>query len=545
MSGDARDLDPLTRTLALASAVLVAWLYLGRLDGTPLQRGNEAMYASPPIQMLATGDYLVPRWENRPFLDKPPLTFWILSASYRLLGVSVSSARLPGALAGLATALLVGWWVSRRKGRRAGILAAFALAFSFQFAMTSLTFAADIGLTLAVTMAILALDAACRRTDGSDAARGILAGAALALAFYAKGLVGIALPVGAVAAGLLIDRSKPVRLASRCAWMLCALLALVTPWHAAMNRRLGPEFWRVFYWENQFLRGATPKFMQMSRGPFYYLGTLAWGIFPWSFLLPGVLWRRKASGVFLGWFAFGIVFWSLLVMKREVYVVTILPAVAALVGEGVEDPVGAAPARGWRRIPWILAAAIPCAGLILLARAYPRLTELADSRSAVLWLAAGLLALSAALAAAGTAPESPRRPLAVALACGLLLLALQNLDTRLGRWDPLPAWGSRLSAECARGCDGFLYANNFNSIAFYSRFDWVMVGDPARLPERLSQRQGFVVMWSSLEPRLAGLPLKWEVVERRPTFRGALVPTALGFGGVGLDSLSLVRIERP
>ena len=35
-----------SRTLAALAVALALYLYLGRLDGTPLQRGNEAMYAS-------------------------------------------------------------------------------------------------------------------------------------------------------------------------------------------------------------------------------------------------------------------------------------------------------------------------------------------------------------------------------------------------------------------------------------------------------------------------------------------------------------------
>ena len=543
MNGELRErLDPVTRALALSAALLAAWLYLGRLHGAPLQRGNEAMYASPPVQMLASGDYLVPRWENRAFLDKPPLTFWILAASYRLLGVSVFSARLPGALAGLATALLLGGWVARRAGERAGALAGLVLAFSFQFVMVSLTFAADIFLTLAVAVAILALDAACRRTEGSDAVLGMLAGAALAVAFYAKGLVGLALPAGAVATGLLLDRSRPVRLARRLAWMLVALFGLLAPWHWAMDRRLGAEFWRIFYWENQFLRGATPRFMQMSRGPFFYLGVLAWGMFPWSLLLPTVLWPRKAAGVFLGWLAFGLAFWSVLVMKREVYLVTIVPAAAAIVGVGLSGTVRGA--GGWRRIPWILAAIVPAVGLLLLARAFPRIADLAGSWPAAVFLGIGLVLLAAALLAGVVARTSPRVPFAVALTSGVLLLALQNLDVRLGRWDPLPSWGAIARAACADGCDGFLAGNNFNSIDFYSGFDWIGIVDPARLAEQMSHRRAFVVMWTRLEQRLTDPSLKWTVIERRQVFHGPQVATLLGLGGEGFESLSLVRVEK-
>ena len=72
------------RVLAGASVALALYLYLGRLDGTPLQRGNEAMYASPPALMLANGDYLVPLYRGQHFLDKPILPFWVVAASYKI-----------------------------------------------------------------------------------------------------------------------------------------------------------------------------------------------------------------------------------------------------------------------------------------------------------------------------------------------------------------------------------------------------------------------------------------------------------------------------
>src|SRR5512132_2670149 len=99
------------RTLAVIALVLGAALYLVGLDALPLQCGNEAMYAYPPIEMLKSGDLLVPRYLHAPFLDKPPLTFWILAATYRVLGISVFAARLPGVLAALATVAAIAFWV--------------------------------------------------------------------------------------------------------------------------------------------------------------------------------------------------------------------------------------------------------------------------------------------------------------------------------------------------------------------------------------------------------------------------------------------------
>ena len=349
----AERLGPLAWALALAAVVLALYLYLGRLDGTPLQRGNEAMYASPPALMLSNGDYLVPLYRGEHFLDKPILPFWIVAATYRVLGVSIFAERLPTAIAGLVTALVLGLWVRRRAGTRAGLLAGLILAFSFLFVFTGMTYAADAFLTLAILAASILLDQACRRRDGSDAAWGALCGAALALSFGCKGLIGIVLPVGAVGLTLLLDRTMPVRAWRRGAWALLVLVGILAPYHWAMDRRLGREFWEVFYWRNQFLRGASRLYMRPHRGALYYVGVLAWGLFPWSFLVPASLSRRKPSSLPLGGLLFGLAFWSPLVMKREVYAVTLLPAAAALVGEWI----------GAERIPALpLAGPSVCAG---------------------------------------------------------------------------------------------------------------------------------------------------------------------------------------
>src|SRR5262245_25904477 len=344
------------------------------------------MYAAPPIWMLETGDYLVPHYEGGPFLQKPPLTWWIIAASYKLLGISVFAARLPSALAALATVFLIGRWVRRRSGERAGWLAALILMYSFSFLQLSVTFAADTFLTFALTLAVIVLDDTARREDGSDALRGLAAGAALALAFGFKGLAGIVLPVGGIAFGLLFDRRWPVRFLARAGSAAAALFLLLAPWHWAMHRRLGSVFWTKFYWENQFLRGGSTLYMR-NRGPFYYLGFLAWAVFPWSLFLPGALRRGKPSSAPLGWFVFTLVFWTLIVQKREVYLLTLFPAVAVLVAESLSrDEARLSP---WRRLPWWLGAAVCAVAAGAWIYAFPGPVELGGWVPSVL-VAAGL-----------------------------------------------------------------------------------------------------------------------------------------------------------
>src|SRR6266851_7353588 len=61
-------------------------------------------------------------------LDKPPVAFWLQTASAKLLGFSVFSAVLPQALEGIAAILVLYGLVRRRFGEAAGLLAALLLA---------------------------------------------------------------------------------------------------------------------------------------------------------------------------------------------------------------------------------------------------------------------------------------------------------------------------------------------------------------------------------------------------------------------------------
>ncbi|HYB53627.1 MAG TPA: glycosyltransferase family 39 protein, partial [Thermoanaerobaculia bacterium] len=228
--------DRAAAVLAAAAFLLGLYLYLGRLGASPLQAGTEAMYAAPPIHMLESGDYLVPRFHGKNFLDKPPLAVWLIAGSYKLFGVSEATARLPAALVSLTTVLVVGLWVRRRRGNRAAAISALLLLYMHSFWTSTRFSAADALLALTVTLSVMALDAACRRHDGRDVLWGALSGAALGLAFMSKGLVGVVLPVGAVATGLAVDHFRPAPLRRRVLAAAAMLFAIITPWHWAVAR---------------------------------------------------------------------------------------------------------------------------------------------------------------------------------------------------------------------------------------------------------------------------------------------------------------------
>src|SRR5438034_3372305 len=79
--------------VVLAAVALPYFIHLGT---SSLWDANEAFYAETPREMLESGDYLAPRFNHQLRPQKPPLTYWLVLASYNLFGVSEFAVRLPG-----------------------------------------------------------------------------------------------------------------------------------------------------------------------------------------------------------------------------------------------------------------------------------------------------------------------------------------------------------------------------------------------------------------------------------------------------------------
>jgi 4-amino-4-deoxy-L-arabinose transferase-like glycosyltransferase len=95
--------------LACSSVLIAIWAvtYLVNLGSSEL-RSEEGHRVLPAVQMLDSGNYLVPYIAARPYLNKPPLINWIVAAAFQLSGIRNEwTARLPSSLFVLAVALML------------------------------------------------------------------------------------------------------------------------------------------------------------------------------------------------------------------------------------------------------------------------------------------------------------------------------------------------------------------------------------------------------------------------------------------------------
>ena len=88
-------------------AGLALLFFLPCLGSVHLFDWDEINFAECAREMLLTGDWFRPQVDFEPFWEKPPLFFWFQAASMSIFGVGEFAARLPNALCGVATLLLV------------------------------------------------------------------------------------------------------------------------------------------------------------------------------------------------------------------------------------------------------------------------------------------------------------------------------------------------------------------------------------------------------------------------------------------------------
>ncbi len=91
-----------TDTGQLPGAVRLGWLawtllavaWFASVPLRPLFDPDEGRYAEIPREMLVSGDWVTPRFNDLKYFEKPPLQYWATAATYELFGVREATSRL-------------------------------------------------------------------------------------------------------------------------------------------------------------------------------------------------------------------------------------------------------------------------------------------------------------------------------------------------------------------------------------------------------------------------------------------------------------------
>jgi 4-amino-4-deoxy-L-arabinose transferase-like glycosyltransferase len=487
---------PVAIILALAPVWLIGIFHRG------LWTPDEPREADIAWRMSQQSDRTLPHLADMPFLEKPPLSYWLSAASIEKSGDSPAAARAPNILYAMVTALSLGALafamsavargagtgptagrsaeravadgraaltpVERRKGATAAFLAATFAATALIVFRVEVWLAPDAGLLAGCSLALLGAWLGYTASPGRLKLAGYtLMHAGAATGFMFKSAPGWLAPALALLTIVIWERrwSELVRWELYAGFLL--QIAIIAPWiHAVMQTPDGDEALRAFFWNNvvgRFTHVSAPAALDYTTGhqnwAGKYLIELPAYLFPWTLIAVAALaraWKRVRSVEGTGWrFAVGaavpfLVALSLSATARDIYAapaVLGLCLLMALWAVEIADTPGRLDRfalRGTR----VLIALIACVfvGLLgVLAAARGGDIASAEEVSAVVLLAAAVLVPPVTLVALWLASAAQRRGdiartlhWSYAAYAGALCVAALAAFPAVDRWQDLP-----------------------------------------------------------------------------------------------------------
>ncbi len=367
-------------------------IYLGCIVSPPsLMDDVDAVQAQIARNMLISGDWVTARLDGVVYLEKAPLVYWVMAASYEIFGVHDWAARIPIALSAIALCWLTMAFGAWAFGERAGFYAGLCMSTCIGLFLFTRILIPDVMLTFTVALGMWAFLRTMDEEETHPRFWACVLAVNLGLGLLLKSLIGVLFPI---AAGLIYLGVTRQILSAR-VWRrlhpfsgLLIVLLIAAPWHILATLRNPPYFaftlnsgpgeyhgflWFFFINEQllRFLNLRYPRDYNTVPRLYFWLLHLVW-LFPWSVYFPAVArlsFKPKSEFndragrtrlLALCWAGFVLVFFTFST-TQEYYSMPCYPALALLLGSAM------AMGGGWiRRGTRMLAMIAVCAGLATL-----------------------------------------------------------------------------------------------------------------------------------------------------------------------------------
>jgi 4-amino-4-deoxy-L-arabinose transferase-like glycosyltransferase len=351
---------PVVHVTALAALALV--IGIGGVARDPLD-GDPAMYATIARTILDSGEWTHLTFNGVPYVNKPPLHFWLNALVFAVGGRGTFTAILLPGLLGVACALLV--YALTRLTLDEGWETAFAAGIVYVTTPEVAHWSRGVHLeTLVTTWILIGLYAAHRSV--ADPRFVLLLGVAAVGGWLSKGPQGL-LPI-AVAA-VLWAQAGVLRTRALSRWSVAATafaVLTVGPWLAARLGE-GSDFARA-YFDGQIAQ-VLFEGGDLRRGPLWYVGKLFRTYWPWlPVAVAGIVmlagrWRSSLGArLWLVYAAVVLLVISAAAGKKSRYLFQLYPALAAAAGLALGRVT-----RRWSPLPVLLLAGATVAAALVLA----------------------------------------------------------------------------------------------------------------------------------------------------------------------------------
>src|ERR1700723_4793385 len=230
----------------LVVALIAAAIYVGCMVSPPsLMDDVDSVQAQIARTMLASGGWVTARIDGVAYLEKSPLNYWTIAASFRAFGMHDWAARIPNVVSTVALSLLTcafGIWAF---GRRAGFYAGLCISTCVGLFLFTRVLIPDVTLTFTTALAMWSFLRAIDDEELRPRLWAFLFAASLGVGLLLKSLIAIVFPVGAAIVYLLLTRKlfswKILKRLHPFTGTLVILL-IAAPWHIFATLRNPPYF---------------------------------------------------------------------------------------------------------------------------------------------------------------------------------------------------------------------------------------------------------------------------------------------------------------
>lgn len=365
---------------AILVALAVMGIYLFASTRTTLWDRDEPLYARATVEMVESGNYLVPTFNNDMWPDKPILSYWLMSLPVRLLGPTEFACRFFAAVGAALTCLLTFFMGKRLLSVKAGLWAMVILAStSMVLSIGTLAISDAVLLPFIVGALVVFVHSFGLRVRVFHI---VLIGIALGFGMLAKGPIGL-LPIPVIIVTLWLGRKVGLGTWRHLWGGGVALIVggiILVAWAVPANNATDGEFLRVFIGRDVIGRALRP--MEHHGGNFllylpYYLPVVIAGFFPWTLHLPGAISAvvggrvggQYCRALLIGWVVPIFVMMSLAATKLPHYILFIWPALTLAVAGTIvaaQQQTLTARDRIWlRRGVWFFGPLVVVAALVL------------------------------------------------------------------------------------------------------------------------------------------------------------------------------------
>jgi len=296
-------------------------------------------YASMSREILRNGNFLHFFDNGQPYLDKPPLIFWITALFFKLLGPSDFVYRLPSLIFTIILAYSTYKFSRLYYTKIVSQIAAILLISSQAIFVMNADVRTDIYMMAPMMVSVWQFSEFFQ----SKRLKSLLIGwVAISFSMMGKGPIGFVIPITILTIDLLYNGKIRCILDRRMIFGVLACLLCLIPMSYGLYTQFGFEGVEFFYWTQSFGRITGASSWSNATGPLYLFNVFLYSFFPWTIIFLFTMINRVAKAYkqrncdekteivsFLG-FVFPMLILSLSNYKLPHYIYCVIPFASVL-----------------------------------------------------------------------------------------------------------------------------------------------------------------------------------------------------------------------